>query len=234
MLNRNRVCSPKAFSCITLLAKGVLEKVGKRKKSTVKRFLSCFLVCVALVSCASQELRVREYQVPSDVPNPAEPSEEFYQIGSGDTLGIVIWKEPALSGSVKVRPDGYVTVPLVNEVQVTGLTTGRLRKVLEEKYKQFVTDPFVSIRVESISSVEVFLIGQVAKPGAYPLSGNESLLQVLTRAGGLTIFANRDEIRVVRRGNAKVTEYVVDYEAMVRGDLKQDILLRPGDRIIVP
>jgi polysaccharide export outer membrane protein len=191
-------------------------------------------ISLSLASCASRDLRVKEYQVPADVPNPAKPSEEFYQIGPGDTLGILLWKEPALSGSVKVRPDGYVTLPLVNEVQVTGLTTGELRKVLEEKYKQFVTDPFVSIRVEGISSVEVFLVGQVAKPGAYPLSGNESLLQILTRAGGLTIFADRDEIRVVRREGEKVREYVVDYDAIVKGDLKQDILLRPGDRIIVP
>jgi polysaccharide export outer membrane protein len=92
----------------------------------------------------------------------------------------------------------------------------------------------VSIRVEGISSAEVFLVGQVTKPGAYLLGGNESLLQILTRAGGLTIFADRDEIRVVRREGAKVTEYVVDYDAIVKGDLKQDILLRPGDRIIVP
>jgi polysaccharide export outer membrane protein len=78
------------------------------------------------------------------------------------------------------------------------------------------------------------LVGQVTKPGAYLLTGNETLLQILTRAGGLTIFADRDEIRVVRREGAKVTEFVVDYDAIVKGDLKQDILLRPGDRIIVP
>jgi polysaccharide export outer membrane protein len=111
------------------------------------------------------------------------------------------------------------------------LTTGQLRKDLEAKYKEYIADPFVSIRVEGISSAEVFLVGQVTKPGAYVLGGNESLLQILTRAGGVTIFADRDEIR---REGAKVTEYVVDYDAIVKGDLKQDILLRPGDRIIVP
>jgi polysaccharide export outer membrane protein len=200
----------------------------------IMQLLLCALISLAVVSCGQRDLRVKEYQVAADVPNPAKPSEEFYQIGPGDSLGILLWKEPALSGAVKVRPDGYVTLPLVNEVQVTGLTTADLRKVLEEKYKQYITDPFVSIRVEGISSVEVFLVGQVTKPGAYPLSGNESLLQILTRAGGLTIFADRDEIRVVRREGVKIREYVVDYDAIVKGDLKQDILLRPGDRIIVP
>ncbi|MDH3444997.1 MAG: polysaccharide biosynthesis/export family protein [Deltaproteobacteria bacterium] len=177
---------------------------------------------------------MKEYQIGTNVPNPATPPEEFYQIGPGDSLGILIWQEPTLSGTVKVRPDGYVTLPLIHEVQVVGLTTAQLRKILESKYREFVTDPFVSIRVEGISSSEVFLVGQVTKPGAYPLSGNESILQILTRAGGLTVFAERDEIRVVRRDGAKVTEYVVDYDAIVKGDLKQDILLRPGDRIIVP
>ena len=198
------------------------------------RLLFGILICLSLVACAQKDLRVKEYNVATDVPDPAKPPEEFYQIGAGDSLGIVLWKEPTLSGSVKVRPDGYITLPLINEVQVVGMTTGQLRKVLENKYKDFVADPFVSIRVEGISSTEVFLVGQVTKPGAYPLSGNESLLQILTRAGGLTIFADRDEIRVVRREGAKVMEYVVDYDAILKGDLKQDILMRPGDRIIVP
>jgi polysaccharide export outer membrane protein len=194
----------------------------------------CALIAVFVASCTQKDLRVKEYEVARDVPNPAKPPEEFYQIGPGDTLGIVVWKEPSLSGSVKVRPDGYITLALVNELQVVGLTTGQLRTILEEKYKEFVTSPFISIRVEGITSAEVFLLGQVTKPGAYPLSGNDTLLQVLTRAGGLTIFADRDEIRVVRREGDKVREYLVDYDAIIKGDLKQDILLRPGDRIIVP
>jgi polysaccharide export outer membrane protein len=199
-----------------------------------KGLVVCTALALFMPSCGQRNLRVKEYQLASDVPNPAKPSEEFYQIGPGDTLGILLWKEPELSGTVKVRPDGYITLPLVNEVQVTGLTTGELRKLLEERYKQYVSDPFISIRVEGISSAEVFLVGQVTKPGAYALSGNESLLQIITRAGGLTLFADRDDIKVVRREGDRVREYVVDYDAIVKGDLKQDILLRPGDRIIVP
>jgi polysaccharide export outer membrane protein len=155
-------------------------------------------------------------------------------IGAGDTLAINIWKEPSLSGPVKVRPDGYVTLPLINEVQVVGLTTAQLRKALEEKYKEFTVDPFISIRVEGIASSEVFLVGQVGRPGAFALNGNETLLQILTRAGGLAVFADRSNLRVVRREGQKVTEYIVDYDGIIKGDLKQDILLRPGDRIIVP
>ena len=177
---------------------------------------------------------MQEFRVAADTPDPAKPPEEFYQIGAGDALNINVWKEPTLSGNVKVRPDGYVTLPLINEVQVSGQTTGQLRKTLEDKYKEYTTDPFVTIRVEGIASSEVFLVGQVGKPGAFPLSGNETLLQLLTRSGGLGVFADRSNIRVVRRDGSKVTEYVVDYDAIIKGDLKQDVLLRPGDRIIVP
>ena len=197
--------------------------------------LTVFIVVVVLVSgCSTKDLRVQEFRVAADTPDPAKPPEEFYQIGAGDALTINVWKEPTLSGSVKVRPDGYVTLPLINEVQVSGQTTGQLRKTLEDKYKEYTTDPFVTIRVEGIASSEVFLVGQVGKPGAFPLSGNETLLQLLTRSGGLGVFADRSNIRVVRRDGSKVTEYVVDYDAIIKGDLKQDVLLRPGDRIIVP
>ncbi len=177
---------------------------------------------------------MQQYQLAADVPDPAKPADEFYVIGSGDVLDIVIWKEPALSGSAKVRPDGFITLPLINEVQVAGSTTAQSRKILEGKYREFLTSPFVTIRVASITSSEIFLIGQVAKPGAYPVVGNDTVLQLLTRAGGLTIFAERHDIKVVRRDGGKVTEYIVDYDAIVKGDLRQDIVLRPGDRIIVP
>jgi len=192
------------------------------------------LAFVLLPACGQKQLRVKEYELAANVPNPAKPPEEFYQIGAGDTLGIILWKEPGLSGPVKVRPDGYITLPLINELQVVGLTPIQLRKLLEDKYKEFVTSPFVSVRVENIMSAEILLLGQITKPGAYPLNGNETVLQLVTRAGGLTIFADRDAIKVMRRDGNRVIEYIVDYDAILAGDLKQDIVLRPGDRIIVP
>jgi polysaccharide export outer membrane protein len=200
----------------------------------IKNMLLAVVTVLMLVSCGQKQLRVKEYELPANVPNPAKPPEEFYQIGAGDTLTISLWKEPGLSGAVKVRPDGYVTLPLVNEVQVIGMTPVQLRKQLEEKYKEFVSNPFVSVRVENIMSAEILVLGQVNKPGPYPLNGNETVLQLLTRAGGPTIFADRDEIKIIRRDGNRVVEYVVDYDAILRGDLKQDILIRPGDRIVVP
>jgi len=198
------------------------------------RLLLCVLVFVGLASCAPKDLRVQEFQVPADTPNPANPTGEFYVIGPGDVLGVHIWKEPSLSGPVKVRPDGFITLPLINEVQVTGLTTSQLRKSLEDKYKKFLASPFVTIRVEQIQSSQVYVVGQVNNPGVYAFVGKDTLLQVLIQAGGLTIFAKKRNIRVVRRNGEKITEYTVDYNAIIKGDFKQDILLRPGDRVIVP
>jgi polysaccharide biosynthesis/export protein len=199
-----------------------------------KRIILLFALIMIAASCAPKELRVQEFRVAEGTPDPGKPPDEFYVIGAGDVLSINVWKEPSLTGPVKVRPDGFVTVPLVNEIQVVGLTTAQLRTMLEDKYKEFTVDPFVTIRLESIASSEVFLVGQVGKPGALPLNGNETLLQILTRAGGLTPFADRSNIRVVRRNGDKITEYIADYDGIIKGDLKQDILLRPGDRIIVP
>ncbi|HEX9445781.1 MAG TPA: polysaccharide biosynthesis/export family protein [Candidatus Binatia bacterium] len=190
-------------------------------------------VLLFAVSCGTQQLRVQEYQLAGDVPNPAKPQPESYRIGPGDALEVVVWKEPTLSGPVKVRPDGFITLPLINEVPAAGQTTTQLRATLENRYKKFVTSPSVTIRVTEITSSEVFLVGQLTKPGAYPSTGHDTVLQLITRAGGLTIFADRHNIKVVRRDGPKVTQYLVDYDAIVRGDLKQDLLIRPGDRIIV-
>jgi polysaccharide biosynthesis/export protein len=205
--------------------------VGRDMK---KRIVLLFALIISVASCAPKGLRVQEIRVAPGTPDPGKPPDEFYVIGAGDVLNINVWKEPSLTGTVKVRPDGFVTVPLVNEIQVVGMTTAQLRKVLEDKYKEFTVDPFVTVRLEGIASSEVFLLGQVKSPGAFPLNGNETLLQILTRAGGLSVFADRGNIRIVRREGNKVTEYIADYDGIIKGDLKQDILLRPGDRIIVP
>jgi polysaccharide export outer membrane protein len=210
----------------------IREIASRRMKKNVV-FLFALMI-LGLASCSTKELRVKESRVGEGTPDPRNPPEEFNVIGAGDVLNINIWKEPSLSGPVKVRPDGFVTLPLVNEIQVVGLTTAQLRKVLEDKYKEFTVDPFVTVRLETIASSEVFLLGQVTRPGAFPLNGNETLLQILARAGGLTVFADRSNIRVVRRNRDKIIEYIVDYDSIIKGDVKQDILLRPGDRIIVP
>jgi len=192
------------------------------------------LLVSTTVSGCSKPLRESQISIAQEINNPQAAGEESYVVGPGDGLQVVVWREPSLSGSVTVRPDGFVTLPLVNEVQVVGMKTSELRETLEKRFREFVTDAYVTVRVEKIASTEVFLIGEVAKAGAYSLTGSDTLIQLLTRAGGLSPFADRRNIRVIRRQGDKVTEFTVDYDAILKGDLKQDILLRSGDRIVVP
>jgi polysaccharide export outer membrane protein len=200
-----------------------------------KQIVTFLLLLTTLTGCPTKELRTHEISVAPEINNPQTPPAESYVVGPGDTLEVVVWKEPSLSGAVTVRPDGYITLPLVNEVQVVGLKTADLREALEKRFREYVTDAYVTVRVERIASSEVFLIGEVLKPGAFALAGNDTLLQLLTRAGGFTPFADRHNVRVIRRQGDKVTEFVIDYDAIIKkNDLKQDLLLKAGDRIVVP
>src|SRR5713226_5627153 len=142
------------------------------------------LLSILSTACGPKQLRLEEHQIPKDTPDPAKPPDEFYTIGAGDVLDIVVWKEPMLSGPVTVRPDGFITLPLINEVQVVRLTTAQLRETIEKKYSEFVTSPSVTVRVTTIASNEILLVGEVTSPGIYPLAGNNTLLRLLTRAGG--------------------------------------------------
>jgi len=194
----------------------------------------CGLLLVTVLVGCSKSLRVREYNISSNGAGSVAQNEQFYVIGGGDRLAVLLWQEESLSGSVTVRPDGFITLPLINDVKAVGMPPAELRNVLEQKYKEFLTNPLVTIRIENIISSQVYLIGQIKNPGVYPFTGNDTVLQLVTRAGGLTIFAKRADLRVVRRNGKKVTEYIVDYDAILKGDFAQDIMLRPGDRIIVP
>ena len=196
--------------------------------------LLVYLVLFTLLAGCSKSLRVKEYKISGNGAGSPAQNGQFYVIGAGDRLAVLLWKEESLSGSVTVRPDGFITLPLINDVKAVGMPPAKLRSVLEQKYKEFLTNPFVTIRIENIISSQVYLIGQIKSPGMYPFTGSDTVLQLVTRAGGLTIFAKRADLRVVRRNGKKVTEYIVDYDAILKGDFEQDIMLRPGDRIIVP
>src|ERR1044072_6597117 len=102
------------------------------------------LIGMTICGCSTKELRIQEFRVSPDTPDPAKPPEEFYVIGAGDSINVKDWKGTTLSGVVTVRPDGYVTLRFLCEVQVVELATGQLRKLLEQKYKEFTTDPFVT------------------------------------------------------------------------------------------
>jgi polysaccharide export outer membrane protein len=159
---------------------------------------------------------------------------EAYRIGLADQLMISVWKEPELSMTVVVRPDGMITLPLVNDLHVVGLKPIELQQVLSDKLKPFLSEPQVTVIVQGIRSRKVFLVGSVSKQGAYPLDGGETVLQLLAVSGGVGPFAKADSIYILRTENNKQVRIPFQYRKALKGKTKQDILLQPGDVIVVP
>ena len=158
-----------------------------------------------------------------------------YVIGPDDVLVIVVWREKDMSAEVVVRPDGKISLPLVNDVQAAGLTPDQLRQQLTVAANKFVEDPTITVVIKAINSRKVFITGMVAKPGPYPLMGPTTILQLLAVAGGVLEFADSEEISLVRTENGTPVSYKVNYKELARGkNLKQNIELKPGDTIVVP
>jgi polysaccharide export outer membrane protein len=165
--------------------------------------------------------------------SPAVTS-DAYRIGLADQLMISVWKEPELSMTVVVRPDGVITLPLINDIHVVGLKPIELQQVLIEKLKPFLTEPQVTVIVQGIRSRKVYLVGNVSKQGSYPLDGGETVLQLLAASGGMGPFAKPDSIYILRTENNKQVRIPFQYKKALKGRVKEDILLQPGDVIVVP
>jgi polysaccharide export outer membrane protein len=158
-----------------------------------------------------------------------------YKIGAQDVLRIDVWKEPEISRSVPVRPDGKVSLPLLNDVQAAGLTSMELASVITEGLKKFINNPQVTVSVSEINSRRVYVTGEVTRPGAFPLLPNMTVLQALTNAGGFTQFARIKSIYVLRTESGKQVKHPFNYKDVVNGKRAEDnILLQPGDTIVVP
>jgi polysaccharide biosynthesis/export protein len=156
-----------------------------------------------------------------------------YVIGPQDVLDISVWKEDQLTKTVPVRPDGKISMPLLNDVQAAGLTPTQLAGQITESLKKFVTDPQVTIIVREINSQRVYMLGEVARAGAYPLLPNMTVLQALSSAGGFTQFANVKKIYVLRVENGKQQKFPFNYKHALESP-DENILLKAGDTIVVP
>lgn len=174
---------------------------------------------------------------PTNTPKPESPAsvDPDYRIGLDDQLMISVWHEPELSMGVAVRPDGMITLPLINDVKVAGLKPLELQQVLLEKLKPFVSEPQVTVIVQGIRSRKVYLVGQVSKQGAFPLEGGQTILQLLAAAGGVGPFAKADSIYVLRTENGKQVRIPFQYKKALQGKSKgADVPLLPGDIVVVP
>lgn len=156
-----------------------------------------------------------------------------YRIGAEDELTIAVWHEPEFSQAVVVRPDGMITLPLINEVKVVGLTTGEMQVLLTEKLKNLVNDPQVTVIVKAVKSRKVFLMGNVVKQGVYPLGGKKTVLEVIAEAGGLGPFAKSKSIYVLRKENGREVKIPFNYKKALSGKGTNPDLM-PGDIVVVP
>jgi polysaccharide export outer membrane protein len=157
-----------------------------------------------------------------------------YVIGPDDQLNINVWKEQELSGPVPVRPDGKISLPLLNDVQAAGMTPMQLAADISEKLKKFVSEPRVTVTVMNIQSKRVYMVGQL-KAGAFPLLPDMTVLQALSAAGCCSEFAKTTKIYVLRNEAGKQVKYPFNFKEALKGNHpEQNILLQPGDTIVVP
>jgi polysaccharide biosynthesis/export protein len=168
--------------------------------------------------------------IPAGIVLPAD-----YVIGPDDVLSVVFWREKDMSADVTVRPDGKITLPLVNDIQATGLTPDQLRDELSKAAAKYIEVPTVTVVVKAINSRKVFVTGMVGKQGSYPLLGPTTVMQMLATAGGVQEFADAKNISVLRNENGRQLVLRFNYNDVRKGkNLKQNIELKPGDTIIVP
>jgi polysaccharide biosynthesis/export protein len=169
-------------------------------------------------------------QIPAGVAAPPD-----YLIGADDVLQIIFWREKDMSVEAAVRPDGKVSVPLINEIQAAGLTPEQLRMNITQAATKYIEDPTVAVVIKTINSRKVFITGQINKPGPYPLMQPLTVLQLITTAGGVLEFADAENIGIVRTVNGKPTRFRFNYKEVSKGKkLEQNIELKPGDQVIVP
>jgi polysaccharide export outer membrane protein len=188
-------------------------------------------VSQALVNAQSD----KEVSPKSTIQSQVPPDSDKYLIGPEDSLLIQVWKEDALSQQVLVRTDGKISLPLIDEVQAAGRTPLQLKEVLTEKFKEFVDAPLVTVMVREAKSFKVYVSGQVARPGVFPLVGETTILQIIPMAGGFTEWANQKKVILIRREKGQETRMTINFKNIISGeDMNANILLKPGDTIIVP
>ena len=166
---------------------------------------------------------------------PAAGVSPDYKIGPQDVLRIDVWKEPDISRSVPVRPDGKISLPLLNDVQAAGLTSMQLAGVIRDGLTKYITSPQVTVIVTEINSRRVYCTGEVMKPGALPLLPNMTALQAISSCGGFTQFARIKGIYILRAEHGQQVQHPFNYKDVIKGKKPEDnIVLEPGDVIVVP
>lgn len=197
-----------------------MEKAIITRKVLLAALVALSVVATELASAQEQE---------------AAPEWDGYQIGPEDVLDISVWNNAAVSRTVPVRPDGKISLPLLNDVQAAGLTPMQLQDVLIKKLVEYIPAPEVSIIVREVHSFKVSTIGEVKTPGRYELKSRTTVLDILAQAGGFSEFASRDRIVVLRPEGKTMKRILFNYNKVISVDGDQaNFFLQPGDIVLVP
>jgi polysaccharide export outer membrane protein len=222
------------------------SQIGFREgKEVAMRMVGRGVMIVAACLCAAADLPAQSRAAELSTSTVAAPPSATgavavslpadYVIGPEDQLSVVFWRDKDLSADVVVRPDGKISLPLLNDVQAGGLTPEQLRHNVTEEAKRYVEDPTASVVVRLINSRKVFVTGEVEKPGTYPLAGPTTVLQLLATAGGLKEYAGKDKIIVLRREAGREISFRFNYKQVIQQkNPAQNIELKPGDTVVVP
>jgi polysaccharide export outer membrane protein len=208
--------------------------IGEKMK--LKRAMCTILVVglASLVAYAQRSDGADQNPPASDPRMPISQANSTYVVGPDDMLFISVWKEKDLTETLPVRADGMISLPLLNDVRAAGLTPMQLSSDITEKLRKYVSDPHVTVIVTQMNSQRVYVTGEVMHPGAMNLTPNMTVLQALASAG-FTQFANTKGIYVLRTERGAQRKYLVNYKKLVKGDASdQNILLKPGDTLVVP
>jgi polysaccharide export outer membrane protein len=204
-------------------------------KKAIKLAGMAMVASYAIAGCMCAWAQAGDPNQPSVAQaQPANSAPPDYVLGSDDQLHITVWKEADFTVTLPVRPDGKISLPLINDIQAAGLTPMQLRESITEKLKKYIADPRVTVVVTAMISRRIFVSGEVLHTGAMPLLPNMTMLQALA-AAGFTQFANLKGIYVLRIENGKQVKLPFNYRQVIKGNHpEQNIPLRPGDTVVVP
>jgi polysaccharide export outer membrane protein len=207
--------------------------------STARATLAVGLLLAVMGTASGQQATGGNSKAASDkaVPPPLPPGvtpPTGYVIGAHDVLSIVFWRDKDMNADVTVRPDGKISLPLINEIQAAGLTPEQLRVAVAEAASKFLEDPTASVVVKEIKSRNVFITGSVSKPGTYPLVGEMNVLQLIALAGGLLEWADSKNIVVIQTENGRPKYRKFNYNEVInQKNLEQNVTLKPNDTVVV-
>ena len=218
-----------------------VERCGSEKPA-IRLLLTVFLVVIITCVAMAQDAATTPPAAPPPTAKPDTAAQantgvrpDAYIIGAEDVLSIYVWKEPDMSKSVPVRPDGMISLPLIGEIKATGYTPVQLQGVLADAMKKYVSDPQVTVIVDKISSLSFNMVGEIGRPGSYPLTRRITVLDAIAMAGGFKDFAKTKKIYILRTANGTEQRLPFNYKEVIKGkNPQQNIELQPRDTIVVP